>query len=229
MSAGQALAQAPGAGLGNAGLTATRRRTWRHTTPLLPALLLTLMLASGCARFGGVTQTTAPGESNDHRAQVLAVQQWQLHGRLAMQRGDTGFSGNLDWQQQRGAYELRVTAPLNGGIFALSGDHQRVSLLTPKGEVYQAISAEHLMQRHLGWTIPVSGAQYWVRGVPAPSTPASQPVFDQQGRWTDFAQQGWRVSVLDYFDELQPALPRKLFFSRDDLKVRIVIKRWGPG
>ena len=56
---------------------------------------------------------------------------------------------------------------------------------------------------------------------------ATQEIFDGQGRWTDFAQDGWRISILDYLENQQPHLPRKLFLARDTLQ-RIQLGGWGP-
>ncbi len=162
----------------------------------------------------------------EHVAAVLAVDSWRLSGRIGVQREDKGFSGALEWRQRGARFDLRITAPLNGGTFALAGDDARVSLILPDGQTHHATSAEALMNTHLGWTIPVSGARYWVRGVPAPQPAAAQQRHDSAGRLTDFAQAGWRISILDYQDEAEPALPRKLFLNRDTLKVRMVVKTW---
>lgn len=155
--------------------------------------------------------------------------QWRLQGKIGVQHNDTGFSGALDWRQDGGRFDVRISAPLNGGTFALTGDQHAVLMLTPKGEAFKAASARELMQRHLGWSIPLTGASAWVRGIPAQPAAASQSRYDEHGRWLDFAEDGWRVSVLDYAADTTPALPRKLFLNRDELKVRLVIRQWRPG
>lgn len=187
-----------------------------------------LLALAGCARWPGAdaTDTRATDATAAHTASVQAFTHWELRGRLAVQRADQGFSATLDWRERAGRFELRVAAPLNGGTFVLAGDADAVSLLLPDGERHVAASAEALMQTHLGWVLPVSGARHWIKGVPAPGARATQPYHDAAGRWTDFAQDGWRISILDYFDQPAPALPRKLFLLRDDLQVRLVIQHW---
>ncbi len=195
------------------------------------AAALGLALLGGCAGWpfaGREAPPVGPGPA-DHRAAVAALDDWRLAGKLAVQRDDEGVSATLEWREQGDRFDLRLVAPLNGGTFQLSGAPGRVALATPEGEVFVAASAGDLVEQHLGWRLPVEGARWWVRGIPAPGSAATQEVFDAQGRWTDFAQDGWRISILDYLEDQQPHLPRKLFLARDTLKVRVVVKRWELG
>jgi outer membrane lipoprotein LolB len=196
----------------------------------LAVLLVTL---GGCASlpagwpFAQAPDGSAPAQTTaTHAARVRAVEAWRLAGRIAVQRDDQGVSAGLDWQQHGTRFDLRVVAPLNGGTFALAGDGETVTLVTPKGERFSAASAEALMQAHLGWMLPVSGARWWVRGVPAPTVAVSQAYFDDAGRWTDFEQAGWRVSILDYVAAGDLSLPRKLYLHQAGLEVRVVVKSW---
>ena len=45
-------------------------------------------------------------------------------------------------------------------------------------------------------------------------------------RWTDFAQDGWRISILEYAEVDHLSLPRRLYLSHTDLQVRIAMKQW---
>lgn len=185
--------------------------------------LLGLALA-GCA---GPGSRPAPAVSTAaHAERVAGFDDWRLAGRIAVQHADEGYSADVDWRQAGSTFDLRVAAPLNGGTFRLSGDAGVVALEAPDGATYRAGDAETLMREHLGWSLPLNGARYWIRGLPGPHSVPVHEVTDATGRWTDFEQDRWRVSVLDYtrLDELD--LPRKLFLARDDLKVRFVVRRW---
>ncbi|MGE0485184.1 MAG: lipoprotein insertase outer membrane protein LolB [Gammaproteobacteria bacterium] len=197
-----------------------------------PAVLLLIGLG-GCASMPSGWPFRAAAEppvtanaTAAHAARVRAVGTWRLAGRIAVQRDDQGVNAGLDWRQDGARFDLRVAAPLNGGTFALAGDDATVTLVSPDGERFTAASAEALMSAHLGWMLPVGGARWWVRGVPAPAVTASQEYFDDHGRWTDFEQSGWRVSVLDYVTVGELSLPRKLYLSQAGLQVRVVVKSW---
>lgn len=178
-----------------------------------------------CSRLSPLPETPDNGAAA-HAARVAAVRDWQLAGRVAIQREDQGFSAGLRWRQQGDAYDLRVMAPLNGGTFALFGDAGKVVMVTPKGERYEAAEATALMHQHLGWSIALDGTRYWIRGLPRPGAAVTQPLTDSRGRYTDFAQDGWRISILDYVDHAGASLPRRLFMANDELEVRLAITRW---
>lgn len=188
------------------------------------AALLGLALA-GCADL--VQRDAGPGPvPAAHAARVGAFEHWRLAGRVAVQRADQGFTADVDWRQNGQQFDLRVMAPLNGGTFRLSGDDGEVALTTPDGETHHAPDAATLMHAHLGWSLPLRGARYWIRGLPAPDGVFAQALGDERGRWTDFEQDRWRVSILDYVEFEGLDLPRRLFLARDELKVRFVIKQW---
>ncbi len=191
--------------------------------------LFALVALAGCAQ--PALRPAAPATSSGslhaaHVAAISALRQWRLAGRLAVQREYKGFSADLDWRQAASEYSLRVAAPLNGGTFALSGNDQAVTLVTPKGEIYTAADAETLLAQHLGWALPLAGTRYWLRGLPDPAQAVTGEHLDAAGRWTDFAQDGWRVSVLEYRAVAGLDLPRRLFFAHDKLQVRLLIKTW---
>ncbi len=184
------------------------------------------VLLSACSTFDRNT-TDSPTIDPSARIAVLAgYDTWRLSGRIAIQHDDNGVTANLDWRQRGESFDIRIIAPLNGGTFALRGSDSSATLLTPQGETFSAPSAEALLAAQLGWAIPLRGVRYWIRGMPAPDTAANQQRFDEDGKFTDFEQQGWRVSMLDYFNDMDPQLPRKLFLNRANLKVRMVVRKW---
>jgi outer membrane lipoprotein LolB len=190
---------------------------------VLAHLLLSACSMSWLHRDSPTGQPPAPEE---HAARVAALKSWRILGRVSIQRGDQGFAADLDWQHEDGGDVLRLMAPLGAGTYELRRGPSRIELLTPDGERFSAGGAEELMAARLGWSFPLTGAGYWVRGIPAPEPTPTQENFDERHRRTDFAQDGWRISVLSYLEDLDPALPRKLYLQHDDLKVRLVIKNW---
>ena len=201
----------------------------RAMVVLRVATLVGMVALAGCAQSG--LRPTAPALSSDdlHAAHVAAIgtlREWRLAGRLGVKRGYKGFSADLDWRESAAGYSLRVAAPLNGGTFALDGDATAVTLVTPKGETYTAANADTLMRRHLGWALPLAGTRFWVRGLPDPAYPVTGEHLDDAGRWTEFAQDGWHVNVLEYRVAAGLALPARLVLAHDKLQVRMVIKTW---
>jgi outer membrane lipoprotein LolB len=185
---------------------------------------------AGCAAPGVVPTTASPGADpwETHRARVSAIERFDLDGRIAVQRGGEGGSAQVRWHQDGDRFELRIIAPLGRGTYVLAGDGTEVSMLTPDGRRFVSKDVETLMAEHLRWALPVTGARYWVRGVPAPGAPVQALRTDAEGRLKDMEQTGWRVSVLDYARTADLDLPSKLYLTRGELQLRMVIAQWTP-
>ena len=193
------------------------------------ALAAAMVVTAGCAI---VPLQPAPGPAVEdarwaaHRATVARLETFTLSGRVAIQRGSEGGDAKLRWRQVGDESDLRIMAPLAQGSFRLTGNAQGVTLSAPDGRQYTATSFEDLMARHVGWSFPVDGARYWVRGLPDPRQPVDNLVLDGEGRLSDLAQAGWRISVLEYRDDGGIALPARLFLNAGELKIRLAIDGW---
>ncbi len=155
-------------------------------------------------------------------ARLTPLKSFALNGRIAVQHEAQGGQARVQWEQADESFSLRLSAPLGQGSFALKGDAEQVSLQTPDGQTYTATDLDSLMATHMQWTLPVAGARYWIRGLPVPNHPVAQLNLDDQGRLIDLAQDGWRISVLEYHGDL----PRKIFMLGDKLQLRLLIAQW---
>jgi len=200
------------------------RRRFARACVALGALLLT-----GCAALRP-SPAPAPGADDPRwlaqQQAMAALDAFTLTGRVAIQRGSEGGGAKLRWYQTGDSTDLRIMAPMAQGTFRLEGDATGVALTAPDGQQYAAENFEDLMATHLDWSFPVEGARYWVRGIPDPARPVEHIGFDAEGRLSDLAQAGWRISVLEYRDVDGNALPARLFLNADDLKIRLVIDTW---
>lgn len=159
-------------------------------------------------------------------ASLIPRQAFALSGRIAVQRDAEGGQARLQWQQEGTHFDMRLIAPLSQGSFRLSGDETAVSLAAPNGEIFHSPDLDTLMTTHLNWALPVAGARFWVLGLPIPGHKVTQLSLDGQGRLSDLAQDGWRISVLEYQTVAGIDLPRRLFLLGDNLRLRLVITEW---
>jgi len=182
----------------------------------LAALLLALLLA-GCAALPTAT-SRQPQAAAD-------LDIWAFNGRVSLTRGETGWHAGLAWRERSGEYTLRVAGPLGQGVFELSGDAAGVMLVDADSRTYTARDADALLRHVTGWTLPVSGMHYWVRGLAVPGVEA-QSERDSSGLLARLEQSGWAIS----YDRYQPVgdliLPGRLRMERDDIAVRLVIDEW---
>src|SRR6185369_5728957 len=94
---------------------AFRRLNARRVPRLLRSGLLLLLLLGGCATTPPAPTTTTTWESR--RAALLALPEWQLQGRIAVNAGKDGGSGNFSWKQVGDVLDFRFNGPLGIGGF----------------------------------------------------------------------------------------------------------------
>jgi len=192
----------------------------RFVLPLFAVLL------SAC---GGLTivQPVADPEATwrARQAKLVTLSQWNLTGRISIMNGEDAWHGTFRWRQTPAIYEIDFIAPLGQGSMRLQGDGDTVLMRTSANEVYVASTAEALMQRQLGWQVPLTPMRYWALGIPVPDMPAKQQL-DDQGRLETLLQSGWDVTFHRYVRVGERDLPEKIFMKHRELDVRMIINRW---
>ncbi|WP_395621539.1 lipoprotein insertase outer membrane protein LolB [Dokdonella sp.] len=189
---------------------------------LLVFALAVLLAACSAPR----TRPDAQGSGDqERREQQLAAQpEWSLQGRIAVSApGDSG-SGSLHWQQQGDHYRISVNAPVSGKTWTLAGDQAGASLSGLHGQPRHASDAATLLQRELGWKVPVADLAWWVRGLRAPGT--SEMSFREDGLPAEIRQHGWVVEFRDYLADHDPLMPRRIFASNGRYTVRLIVQQW---
>lgn len=189
----------------------------------LAALVFALALA-GCVQqrikpdAGGLAAQAA-------REQALSVHgSWKLSGRLAVSSGQDGGSGSLQWSRDGDSFRFDVHAPVTGKTWTLTGDRQHAELSGLGDQPIAGDDASVLLTQELGWYVPLSELDYWVRGMRAPGD--ADLTLRSDGLPLQIKQAGWKVEYLDYDASLNPPMPRKLFAERGPQRVHLVIQQW---
>ena len=107
----------------------------------------------------------------------------------------------------------------------LSGSPAGVHLQTSQGQSYSARSLDALFAKTTEFKLPINQLRYWIRGLPAPSSP-THPQFDKQGRIVAFTQQGWHINLREYMRSAGFDLPHKLELSSAHLRIKLIIYSW---
>lgn len=158
-------------------------------------------------------------------AALASEQEWQLAGRLAVSARGEGGSGRIEWRQQGGDFEIRLSAPVTGKSWTLVQRGGGVVLDGLEGGARRGPDAEVLLAEVTGWRIPVAALSAWARGARAPGP--AQIEFGADGLPSLIAQQGWTVEYREW-DGGEPARPRRIFVRRDaQTSVRLVVESWG--
>src|SRR5690606_2890359 len=183
---------------------------------LLPAAAA--LLLSACANL----PVGSDGLSLERRAAELgAVTDWEMRGRLAVDTGERAFQGSFNWRQQADALDLNVRGPLGAGVLHVAGTPATLEF-TARGETRTLTDPEAELSALLGWWLPVTSLPSWLLGLPDRAFRATtEPGVD--GTLAALEQRLWRVDYATY--QLVPfsgtasgvLVPRRIDLKHGDL------------
>ena len=157
-------------------------------------------------------------------AQLKARTHWTINARIGVSNGKDGGSGDLVWTQNGDRYEFTVHAPVTGRTWKLSGDAHEAVLEGVDPQPAAGSDPERLLRERLGWDVPLAQLGAWVRGMRASGSAHLE--YDAQNLPALIEQSGWKVEYREWLSDRDPPLPRKLFASRGNARVRVAIESW---
>ncbi len=167
--------------------------------------------------------TSAAPQGNTTQAKQITS--WNLKGSVSIQHQTGTDFASVQWDQQGSQYSIALYGPLSLGKVQITGHPGQVTLAQSGKSTASAASPEQLMQKQLGWQLPLSNLYYWVRGIPAPGK-ATRTSYDASNHLKQLSQQGWTISYTDYTTVQQVDLPRRIWLMNPNLRVSLVIKNW---
>jgi outer membrane lipoprotein LolB len=197
-------------------------------------LVVVLLTLSACSRYGNLADDSLRQSLwAEQQAAAAEVTQWNLYARAALRIEGGFYNIGIRWQrQENGRFMMLLDAPFGQGVLridALGPEEFRLRL--PDGQLFVNNTVEALMVDVVGWSLPISGLDYWIRGLPFPGDDYRHRL-DSTGRAKSIRQAGWDIAYLDYFAEVgEPSLPRKLTLASEEVTLKLVIERWqqAPG
>jgi outer membrane lipoprotein LolB len=153
---------------------------------------------------------------------------WALKGRLAVNDGEDGGSGHLNWQKHGQSSSMNFHGALGRGAWQLNADENGAVLEWADGKVHRADSVGELVEQQLGWTIPVDALAWWVRGLTAPGD-WDLRLLDEYGNIEKLSQLGWNIEYKRYRDAGNISMPVKLTARRQSYTVKVAIQAWDLG
>jgi outer membrane lipoprotein LolB len=192
------------------GLSSWQIRVW----------VLIVFALSGC-------QTSPPRPVlSPQQYSIQAIPNWQAEGKIAINMNGQRQNASFKWEQDQADYVVHLFGPFGQGTTWLRRTSEGVSLENAEIGLKRAATAEQLMKTNLGWQVPVSNLQYWLRGLTAPSPRPKHQETDPRGLLTALEQEGWTVAYPQYQTFQGLLLPAKMTAKRDAITVTIAIKQW---
>jgi outer membrane lipoprotein LolB len=187
---------------------------------VLPALLV---LLAGCASLAPAPSTLTGGSV---AAQAVA----SYHGRFAVRYADNNgvernVYGNFELLQHGDTATLQLLNPLGQTLARVVASGHGATLELPGQTPRGAPDVETLMQRAIGFPLPIDGLRYWLKPAPAPHSEAQTTIDPGTGRLAQIRQDGWTIDYLGYTDDSAASAIKRLNLTRADpaLDVKLVL------
>ena len=188
----------------------------RSRAALLSALLLGLLVLTGCAGLRAVAlpDLELPPSWESRRSALQAWPGYALRGRVAVARGDDGFSGALRWVQAGAKARLELDGPLGVG-----GARYDLDPASVDGAA---------LEQALGVPVPVASLRYWLLGVPDPALAAEESLEVGAARLAALRQAGWSVVYARYapVPGTRLELPQRIEVTREGVRLRLLVEGW---
>ncbi|WP_423393065.1 lipoprotein insertase outer membrane protein LolB [Burkholderia sp. LMG 21824] len=193
-----------------------------HAQRTLAAVGAALALA-GCA-------STPPSAGTPAGAALQTAATHAYHGRFAVQYDDRlgkqqNVYGNFDWQEHGDDVSLELRSPLGQTLAVVKSTPQAASLELPNRPTQYAPDVGDLMQKTLGFELPLAGLRYWLLPTAAPATPAETVRDPADGtRVKQIRQDGWTIDYLAYADAPATGVKRvNLVRATPPLDIKLVL------
>lgn len=190
-------------------------------------IVLATALLSACSTIA------PPAEENSdwarQRDQLSELDSWELRGRVNVRYDNESHTPRINWLQQNLEYHIRLWGTFNVGSTSIVGRPGYVTL-EADGETLTANSPEDLILQQLGYELPVSQLNYWIKGLPAPDS-EPQLEFNELNQLISIQQSEWTINLVDMRQYGAITLPREVVLTRprNDIRLRFIGLNWTPG
>jgi outer membrane lipoprotein LolB len=202
---------------------------WVLRGAVLGAALLAL---SGCGLFTrqAAQQATSPTAELHHmqwsarQRQLQEITDWNIQGALGITYKNKTEILSFSWQRQQPNYRINLHGPMHLASIHISGDANSATLQKSATNTITASSPEELLRQQVGWELPLSNLNYWIRGLPMPTAnsasmlnPSNQQQaaaklkFDAYNHLVQLIQDGWQINYSNFRSFNGIDLPTKIY------------------
>ena len=186
-------------------------------------------LLAGCGTLPDLVPSEREAAWRAHASALSHFQSWTVTGRLVVRSRGEASRVAMRWRQTRGAYLVRLTAPFGAGLFEVERSAAGVEARFADGRRVRAASPEALLEREVGWSVPLWGLRYWIAGAVAPGGTPERIELDGRGRLARLEQAGWTVVYERYGQLGDLALPERIRLTGPSVTATVALRQWTAG
>jgi outer membrane lipoprotein LolB len=177
---------------------------------------------TGCATMAPVSPPLSKGAQ---QAKLQKLKNWQFSGAISITQKNSSSIANINWQQHENNYQISLTSILNIAGIELIGNKDQITLIKSGQQQISANTPEELMQKELGWWLPLENVHYWLFAQPAPKSPYHATYYANSAL-QQLQQQRWQIHYIDYQLVDGFYLPHLVVLDYPSLRLKLVIKKW---
>ncbi len=193
-------------------------------------LFTVMILVAGCTHQGRITP---PPNLLAHQTALQTIAHWELNGKLGIRTAEESGSATLKWIQTQQEYRIQLSGPFGQKSMLITGTPSKVILEEAGKKPLTANTAEALIKKAVGWTLPVTQLAFWVRGVPSPREKITRLRTNELGLIDELEQGGWVIQYSSYrqwdIQGKQLTLPQKVIAQYRDVRLILAVRNWQMG
>jgi outer membrane lipoprotein LolB len=152
-------------------------------------------------------------------------QAFDLLGRVLVTYSGGALTANLRWEHGAAEDQIWLMTPTGQTLAYIVNSGEGATLTRADQKQYRAASVEALTRQALGWALPLSLLQYWLKGEPAPG-PVSGIERGADGPPIALTQNDWRVKFTYHTEGDMSGKVRRLDLSDGPNEIRLVVDTW---
>ena len=151
---------------------------------------------------------------------------FDLLGRVSTTYSGGTVTANARWEHDADRDEIWLMTPTGQTLAHILDTASGVVLTRADRQEHRARNVEELTRQALGWPLPLSQLQYWVRGLPVPGTALADVERDGANRLTAFTQGDWRVRLTYHGEGEYAGKVRLIDLVDGPNRIRFVVDTW---
>lgn len=195
-----------------------------HCISRIVSAIIVAVLMHGCAT---TVDFRGGGDAKKLRTQLYQLEDFKLTGKLGFRNSDEAFSVAVnDWTQAADHFQIDLSSTFFGlGAVRLSGTAAWIKVEEAGEEPIESYHPNETLEQLLGAALPIQRIRYWIRGVPAPQSSASEEK-NELGLVKSMTQDGWTIDLDRYQDINGLPLPGRIKILRADTRITLAVASW---